>query len=442
MTVPPHDLDAERAVIGAMLVSEGAASLVPDIVSRGDFYSETHRIIYDAMTTLAASGTPVDRLTVSDELSRIGEFEKVGGKGYFLSLVESMPTAANATRYARMVKDKALLRDLAETADAIGRSAREPEDAAARVLEDAEEAIYGLSHTGATSGFQGLTVLAPNVLEDIQDLYERGNKVTGLPTGFRDVDSMTGGSHPGDLDILAARPAMGKTAFALDVIRHVAHLGQPVAVFSLEMSKEQLVQRLVSAESGIPLRDIRNGDVKGEWSDLVAAIGTVSKLPIDIDDSAGISVSQMRSRLRRLYARLKSSPGLVVVDYLQLVTPGRLERQANRNEQVAGISRALKILARDFSVPVLCLSQLSRACEQRADKRPMLSDLRDSGAIENDADRVSFLYRDEYYNDDSEKEGIADLIISKHRNGGLGTVELAFQKEFPRFMSYAGDDGY
>lgn len=437
MTVPPHDLDAERAVIGAMLVSEGAAALIPDILSAQDFYSETHRIIYGTCDALNAGGSPVDKLTVSDALTEKGQFERAGGKEYLFRLVEGMPTAANATRYARIVRDKALLRSISEAARGVERMASEASVPAAKVLESAEEAIYGLSASSASSGFVGLKVLGPDVLEEVQNLYERGAAVTGLPTGFRDVDSMVGGAHAGDLDILAARPAMGKTAYALDVIRHVSKLDKPVAVFSLEMSKEQLAGRMVAAESSIPLNVIRTGRVPNEdWPRLVAATGTVSRLPVHIDDTAGITVATMRSRLRRLTAKNKGALGLVVVDYLQLVSPAQ-GRNQNRNEEVAGISRALKILARDFCVPVLALSQLSRACEQRQNKRPLLSDLRDSGSIENDADRVSFLYRDEYYNPDTQYRGEAELHVSKHRNGPTGKVQLAWRERIASFSSLA-----
>lgn len=439
MTVPPHDLSAERSVIGAMMVSENAASLVTDILCTGDFYSETHRIIWDACTMLSASGVPVDRITVSDALKDSEQFERVGGESYVYQLVESMPTAANANRYAKIVRDHSVMRDLANAGDIVAEMARNQEGPASDVIERAEDMIYSVSRQSSEfEGFVDIGRLTADALQEVQDLYEQGAEVTGLPTGFRDIDSLLGGMHPGDLNVLAARPAFGKTSLALDITANVAEKNNPVAWFSLEMSKEQLAQRLISRESRISLSDIRSGKIPANsWPDLVRATAKVGQLPVHIDDSAGTSVAGMRGRLRRLLSRNRSGIGLVVVDYLQLVSPSKGSAGRNRNDEVAAISRNLKILARDFKVPVLAISQLSRSCEARQDKRPMLSDLRDSGSIENDADWVGFLYNDEYYNPDSEYRGEVEFNVAKHRNGPIGKVQLAFSSKRASFSSLA-----
>src|ERR687897_563477 len=396
--VPPHDLDAERAVIGAMLVSETAVAAVAERLAAEDFYSEVHRIIYGAMMRLYSRGEPIDQLTLTNELRSVNEFERIGGRPYVFQIVESVPTAANAGRYADIVRGKALLRAIIDVGSRITEDAfREPED-----------------------------------------------EVTGVETGFEDLDRLTTGFHKSDLIILAARPAMGKTALSLNAIWHAAREKKmPVAIFSLEMSKEQLVQRLISQTTRIPTQALRSGNVRAEdWPKLVRGVAEVSRAPIWIDDTAGVTLMEIRAKVRRLASQLnvvgELPLSLVVVDYLQLMVGSEARNRAeNRQQEVSEISRGLKVLARDLDVPVLAIAQLSRAVESRHDKRPLLSDLRDSGAIEQDADMVMFLYRDEYYNSDSDDKGIAEIIVGKHRNGPTGKVQLAWMEQYTKFASLA-----
>jgi replicative DNA helicase len=438
--VPPHDLDAERAVIGAMLVSETAVSAVAEKIQAEDFYSETHRVIFAAMMKLYAQGDRIDQITLTNELRNKGEFDRIGGRAYVFQIVESVPTAANAARYAEIVRGKALLRAVIDAGSRITEDAfREPDDVS-EALDSAEQLIYNVSNRQMREQLSPVSELAPGALEMIQKLYEQEGDVTGVESGFDDLDRLTTGFHKSDLVVLAARPAMGKTAMALNAIWHAAGVKKmPVAIFSLEMSKEQLVQRLISQTTRIPTQDLRSGNVKAEdWPKLVRGVGEVSGAPIWIDDTAGASLMEMRAKVRRLASRLLAQGGpplsLVVVDYLQLMIGNNRE---NRQQEIAEISRGLKVLARDLDVPVLAIAQLSRAVEQRHDKRPLLSDLRDSGAIEQDADMVMFLYRDEYYNPDSDDKGIAEVIVGKHRNGPTGKVQLAWLEQYTKFASLA-----
>jgi replicative DNA helicase len=438
--VPPHDLDAERAVIGAMLVSEAAVSVVGEMLAAEDFYSETHRVLYGAMMRLYSRGEPIDQLTLSDELRSVGEFDRIGGRQYVFRLVESVPTAANAARYAEIVRGKALLRAVIDAGSRIQQEAFSEPDDVTQALDAAEQLIYGVSNRQLKEHLAPVSELAPSALEMIQRLYEQEGEVTGVESGFEDLDRLTTGFHKSDLVVLAARPAMGKTAMALNTIWHAAgDKGLPVAIFSLEMSKEQLVQRLISQTTRIRTQDLRSGNVKAEdWPKLVRGVAEVAKAPIWIDDTAGVTLMEMRAKVRRLVSRLNAQGGLplslVVVDYLQLMVGSSRE---NRQQEISEISRGLKVLARDLDVPVLAIAQLSRAVEARHDKRPLLSDLRDSGAIEQDADMVMFLYRDEYYNPDSDDKGIAEVIVGKHRNGPTGKVQLAWLEQYTKFASLA-----
>jgi replicative DNA helicase len=413
-----------------------------------DFYSETHRVLYGAMMRLYSRGDPIDQLTLADELRSAGDFDRIGGRSYVFRLVESVPTAANAARYAQIVRGKALLRAVIDAGSRIQQEAfAEPEDVT-QALDAAEQLIYGVSNRQLKEHLAPVSELAPGALEMIQRLYEQEGEVTGVESGFEDLDRKTTGFHKSDLVILAARPAMGKTALALNVIWYAAGVkGLPVAIFSLEMSKEQLVQRLISQTTRIRTQDLRSGNVNAEdWPKLVRGVAEVSRAPIWIDDTAGITLMEMRAKVRRLASRLSAQPNadgrsgaplsLVVVDYLQLMVGGG-SRTENRQQEVAEISRGLKVLARDLDVPVLAVAQLSRAVEQRHDKRPLLSDLRDSGSIEQDADMVMFLYRDEYYNPGSDDKGIAEIIVGKHRNGPTGRVQLAWLEQYTKFASLA-----
>ncbi|HZY56674.1 MAG TPA: replicative DNA helicase, partial [Rubrobacteraceae bacterium] len=423
-------------------------SVVGEVLAMEDFYSETHRVLYGAMMRLYSRGEPIDQLTLTNELRSIGEFDRIGGRQYVFRIVESVPTAANAARYAEIVRGKALLRAVIDAGSRIQQEAfAEPEDVT-QALDAAEQLIYNISNRQLKEYLAPISELAPSALEMIQRLYEAEGEVTGVESGFEDLDQKTTGFHKSDLIVLAARPAMGKTALALNIIWHAAGFkGLPVAVFSLEMSKEQLVQRLISQITRIRTQDLRSGNVKAEdWPKLVRGVAEVSRAPIWIDDSAGITLMEMRAKVRRLASRLNAQANadgrdgaplsLVVVDYLQLMAGGST-RSENRQQEIAEISRGLKVLARDLDVPVLAVAQLSRAVEQRHDKRPLLSDLRDSGAIEQDADMVMFLYRDEYYNPDSDDRGIAEIIIGKHRNGPTGMVKLAWLGQYTKFASLA-----
>jgi replicative DNA helicase len=440
--VPPHDLDAERAVIGAMLVSETAIAVVAERLAAEDFYSEVHRIIYGAMMRLYSRGEPIDQLTLTNELRSVNEFERIGGRPYVFQIVESVPTAANAGRYADIVRGKALLRAIIDVGSRITEDAfREPEDVS-EALDSAEQLVYGVSNRTLREHLAPVSELAPGALEMIQRLYEQEGEVTGVETGFEDLDRLTTGFHKSDLIILAARPAMGKTAMALNAIWHASgEKKMPVAIFSLEMSKEQLVQRLISQTTRIPAQALRSGNVKAEdWPKLVRGVAEVSRAPIWIDDTAGVTLMEIRAKVRRLASQLNVASelplSLVVVDYLQLMV-GQGNRAENRQQEIAEISRGLKVLARDLNVPVLAIAQLSRAVEARHDKRPLLSDLRDSGAIEQDADMVMFLYRDEYYNPESDDKGIAEVIVGKHRNGPTGKIQLAWMEQYTKFGSLA-----
>ena len=437
-----------------MLVSDAAVSVVGEKLVAEDFYSETHRVLYGAMMRLYSRGDPIDQLTLSDELRNMGEFDRIGGQQYVFRLVESVPTAANATMYAEIVRGKALLRAVIDAGSRIQQEAfAEPEDVT-QALDAAEQLIYCVSNRQLKEHLAPVSELAPGTLEMIQRLYEAEGEITGVRTGFEDLDRLTTGFHKSDLIILAARPAMGKTALALNIISHVAgEKGLPVAIFSLEMSKEQLVQRLLAQTTRIPAQDLRNGSVRAEdWPKLVRGVAEVARAPIWIDDTAGITLMEMKAKVRRLASRLNAQANgqdttdearqnsiplsLVVVDYLQLMV-GQNARFENRQREIAEISRGLKVLARDLNVPVLAIAQLSRAVEQRHDKRPLLSDLRDSGAIEQDADMVMFLYRDEYYNPDSDDKGIAEVVVGKHRNGPTGKVQLTWMEKYTKFGSLA-----
>jgi replicative DNA helicase len=386
--VPPHDLDAERAVIGAMLVSETAVAAVAERLAAEDFYSEVHRIIYGAMMRLYSRGEPIDQLTLTNELRSVNEFERIGGRPYVFQIVESVPTAANAGRYADIVRGKALLRAIIDVGSRITEDAfREPEDVT-EALDSAEQLVYGVSNRTLREHLAPVSELAPGALEMIQRLYEQEGEVTGVETGFEDLDRLTTGFHNSDLIILAARPAMGKTALSLNAIWHAAsEKKMPVAIFSLEMSKEQLVQRLISQTTRIPTQALRSGNVKAEdWPKLVRGVAEVSRAPIWIDDTAGVTLMEIRAKVRRLASQLNVASemplSLVVVDYLQLMVGSEARNRAeNRQQEVSEISRGLKVLARDLDVPVLAIAQLSRAVESRHDKRPLLSDLRDSGCL-------------------------------------------------------------
>lgn len=431
--VPPHNLDAEQSVLGSMLLDQEAVFKAMEIIRSEDFYRDAHRLIFDAICQLADRSEPVDIVTVAEELRQRGQLDKVGGAAYIATLSGIVPTAANVEYYARIIREKSLLRALISAATRIAQLGYEGEAEADEILLQAEKLIYDLSQRKASRAFATMHEILMGTFDRIEYLYQKKGDVTGVPTGFIDLDRMTSGLQPSDLIIVAARPAMGKTSFCLNIAQHAAiKAGVPVAIFSLEMSKEQLVQRMLCSEAMVDQHRLRTGQLtEQDWPRLVRAVGPMAQAPIFIDDTVGISVLEMRAKCRRLKA--EHGLGLIIIDYLQLMQGSR--RSESRQQEISEISRALKGLARELNVPVIALSQLSRAVEQTHDKRPNLSHLRESGAIEQDADIVSFIYREEYYNPDTEKKGIAEIIIAKHRNGPVGSVELGFLNEFTKFVN-------
>lgn len=445
--VPPHDLRAERSVIGAILTNSSAFGRVQEIIEVEDFYSETNRVVYRAALNLAGRGDPVDQITITNELRSVDEFDRVGGRAYIFELIEGVPVSVNAHRYAQIVRDKSVLRNLIDAGSRIAEDAFRGSANVSEAVEAAEHIVYEISSEGSSrsagqGGASPLGNLATEALEDIQARFE-GGESPGLRTGFPDLDRMTTGMHPGELVILAARPAMGKTSMALNMIEAAAKQeGSAALIFTLEMSKEQLTKRIISHFSGIPVTALNDGTQmrQEDFPRLLRAVGEAGELPVYIEDTASLAISQIRSKIRRESARLKAQGqrlNLVVVDYLQLMVGDRTRNSESRQIEVGDISRGLKVIARDFNVPVVALAQLSRAVEQRGDKRPMLSDLRDSGSIEQDADKVLFLYRDEYYDESTEDRGIAEVIVSKHRNGPTGKVRLAWAERTAQFRSLA-----
>lgn len=439
--VPPFSLEAEQSVLGAMFLEREAVLVAAEILQPEDFYRDAHRYIFEAILELEEKGRPADLVTVTETLRQQGRLEDVGGLAYVTTLAQSVPTAANVEYYARIVEEKSILRRLIREATRIVQNSYEATDEAAAILDEAEQAILRISQYRNHSGFFPVKDLISAAYDRIEYLYQNKGGVTGIPTGFKDLDRLTAGLQPSDLIIVAARPAMGKTSFALNIALHVALEAKiPVAIFSLEMSREQLIMRMLSSEAGIDGQRLRTGFLDEEdWLLLTTAMARLSEAPIYIDDTPNITVMDIRAKARRLVQ--EQGQALILLDYLQLVNSRRSFE--SRQQEITEISRGLKALARELQVPVVALSQLSRAVEQRQDKRPVLSDLRESGAIEQDADVVAFIYRDEYYNPDTEtKKGIAEIIIGKQRNGPTGVVQLAFLKNSMRFrdLSYIPEE--
>ena len=440
---PPFSPEAEASVLGGMLIDRDAVPRVVEFVDDSMFYREAHRRLFRAMTRLFERGSVVDVITVAEELNRTGELENAGGMEYLASLTDAVPTAANIEYHGRIVHDKALMRRLIDAAQAIVREVYEPGDRMVdEILDQAEQKVFRVSEARDRDGFVWIKEVLYSAFEQIEKLQESPGDVSGLATGFADLDRMTTGLQAGDLVIVAGRPSMGKTSWALNVAQTAAIEHEvPVAVFSLEMSKEQLVQRLMCAEGRVDAQSLRRGKLSAdEYERLGRAAGHLNVAPIWIDDSATSNVLEMKAKSRRLMA--EADLGLIVVDYIQLISSSA--RTDSRVQEVSEISRGLKAMARELEVPVIALSQLSRAPEQRPDRRPQLSDLRDSGSLEQDADLVMFLYRQEYYTGPEDKdgnsvEGKAELIVSKQRNGPTGTVELFFHKSYTRFDSLSRD---
>ncbi len=434
--MPPQSIEAERAVLGGILLEPEAAVKAVEILIPEVFYRDAHARIFKAMLSLFARREPIDVMTLSEELKRTDDLDKVGGIAALTDLVDSVPSAANIEHYAKIVVEKHILRQLIRASSEIAEDCFSAAQDADTILDEAEQKIFKISESRVSPGFMHVKDILKKRFEEIQRIHETRTGVTGLPSGFTDLDKKyTAGFHPGDLAIIAGRPSMGKTSFALNIAQHVALVERkPVAIFSLEMSKELLVQRLLCSEAEVDAQKVRMGFTTAEdIQALTRAAGLLSEAPIFIDDTPALSTLEMRARARRL--KSEHDIALIIVDYLQLARAS--ERSENRQQEISSISRSLKTLAKELDIPVIALSQLSRAVEARGgDRRPMLSDLRESGAIEQDADLVLFLYRPEFYDpDDPEKRGKAELIIGKQRNGPTGTVHLVFEKQFTRFRS-------
>jgi len=435
LRLPPQHVEAEQAVLGAMLISADAVSEAAEALEPDDFYRTSHKFIFEAIRTLYESGQPVDIVTTTAILkAKESVLESIGGVEYLVDLAAAMPTALHIEHYANIVKEKALMRRIIQTATQIATQGYDGEESAGEVLADAERKILELSQYRKTRDFTHISDVLESTFDRIEQLYASEGQLTGVPTGYSELDKMTSGFQKSDLIIVAARPSVGKTAFALNVAQNIAvRAGLPVAIFSLEMSKDQLVQRMLCAEAYIDGHRMRNGTLEDDdWPKLSMGVSTLGNAPIYIDDSPGITVPEMRSKLRRL--KLENGLGFVVIDYLQLIH-GRRSSGENRQQEISEISRSLKQLARELEVPIVALAQLSRSVEQRQDKRPMLSDIRESGSIEQDADIVAFLYRDDYYDPESERKNIIEIIIAKQRNGPTGKVELVFLKNYNKFVN-------
>ena len=434
--VPPQNLDAEESVLGAMMLSPGAIGAVSEILDAGDFYRESHAKIFRAALALYAKGEPVDAITLVDELEERGELEDAGGRTRIHELAALVPATANAGHYARIVREMATLRGLIRIGGEIAHLGWERPGETDDLVDRAEQILFELSQSRVSGEFSHIEDLLKESFERITALYEAGVELTGTPSGFRDLDRITSGFQPGNLIIVAARPSMGKSALALCVAANVAVRHEiPVALFTLEMSKAEVTQRLMCSEAKVESQRLRTGKLAADdWPRLTAACDKLAKAPIFVDDTGSITMMELRSKARRLKSR-EHDLGLIVVDYLQLMTSGT--NPENRVQEVSQISRQLKVLARDLDVPILALSQPSRAAEQRHDKRPILSDLRESGSIEQDSDIVMFIYRDEYYNEESDQQGLAEVHVAKHRNGPTGSEKLSFLKRYAKFADLA-----
>jgi replicative DNA helicase len=435
--VPPHNLEAEESVLGSMMLSAEAANVAFELLHAEDFYKPAHQVIFEAAAALFDGNQPIDALTVADSLRRTGDLERVGGAGYLATVLDGVPTTANIAYYAAIVAETASRRRLLRAGSLLGVYAMQTERSIDDVLDSAEAEVFRVAERQVGDGLAPVGPMLQATLERIEELGTRGEEITGLGTGFRDLDRRLAGLQPANLVVIAARPSMGKTALALNIAGNVAEAGGTVALFTLEMSREEVVQRLLSSMAGVDSHRLRTGQLTPDlWSRVVRETSRLYQMPFYVDDSSDLTVTSIRAKCRRL-AR-KRGLALVVVDYLQLMQgPGSAE---NRQQEIADISRSLKNLARELRIPVIAVSQLNRALEQRENKRPRLGDLRESGAIEQDADIVMFIYRDEYYNPGSDQPGLAEINIAKHRSGAVGTVMMNFAAEFTRFRNYTSEE--
>jgi replicative DNA helicase len=433
--VPPHNVEAEESVLGSMLLSKDAIAEVLELLREDDFYRPAHRTVFRSVLELYGHGDAVDAVTVQEELRRNGALADIGGAPFLHTLVASVPTAANAAYYARIVKEAGVLRRLIDVGTQIVQLGFETPQDTERAVDIAESLVYQVAQGRVTEDYHSLREVLTGTLEAIERLHEDHREITGVPTGFADLDRLTSGLQPSNLIIVAARPAVGKSTLGLDVARHASvKAGVPTVVFSLEMSRTELVQRLMCAECTVDMQRLRTGRMEeSDWTRLTRSLGKLADAPLFSDDSPGTTMMEIRAKCRRLKQR--HGLGLVVVDYLQLMQPSK--RFENRQQEVSEISRSLKLLAKELEVPVIAISQLSRQTEARSDRRPMLSDLRESGALEQDSDVVLFIYRDELYDPESPRKGEADLILAKHRNGPTDTVTVTFQGQYSRFAPMA-----
>jgi replicative DNA helicase len=446
LRVPPHSVEAEQSVLGGLLLDNLAWDRAADLLTESDFYRHEHRLIFSAISALVGGSKPADVITVHEQLQSLGKAEDCGGVAYLNALAQSVPSAVNMRRYAEIVRERAILRKLIAASDEIATSAFNPQGRpVTQILDEAESRVFKIGEEGSRQrqGFQGMDKLVVQLLDRVNELHENGAQdVTGVRTGFYDLDRYTSGLQKGDLIVLAARPSMGKTAFALNIAENVAvHEELPVLVFSMEMGASQLALRMVGSLGRIDQQHLRTGNLKTEeWERLAEAVDRLGRVQLFIDETPALNSAELRARARRM-ARQYGALGLIVVDYLQLMS-GSSSSDENRATEIGEISRGLKALAKELQCPVIALSQLNRSVETRNDKRPMMSDLRESGAIEQDADVIMFIYRDDYYNKDSKEPGVAEIVIGKQRNGPVGTVKLTFLKPLTRFDNMAGGTDY
>ena len=433
--IPPNDVEAEQAVIGSMLTDRDAVISAIEVLKEEDFYREDNKTIYEAILNLYNRSEPIDIITLKAELTSMGMFDKIGGLEYIVGLPEKVPTTANVEKYISIVKEKSELRRLIKAANEIIEQGYDPTENIDDIMNSAEKKIFNIMQDKDQKSYSPIKDVLIDAFTELEQLYNQKQHITGVPTGFIDLDYKTAGLHNSDLILIAARPAMGKSAFALNIATNAALKAKvPAVLFSLEMSKEQMVNRILCSEAMVDSNKVRTGKIDDDdWIKLADTMGDLSEAPIYIDDTPSISINEIRAKCRKL--KLEKNIGLVVIDYLQLVQGSSKRSQGSREQEISEISRSLKILAKEINVPVIALSQLSRAPEQRPDHRPMLSDLRESGAIEQDADIVMFLYRDDYYNEDSEDKGLAEVIVAKHRAGSTGTVKLVWLGNYTKFAN-------
>lgn len=435
--VLPHSVEAEQSVIGSMLMDKEAIVSASEIVTSADFYQNQYGVMFDAMVELFNEGQPVDLITLQDRLKEKDVPPEVASLEVVRDIITTVPTSANVKSYANIVREKAVLRRLIKVTEEIANTCYVGKEPLEQIMAETEKSVFNLLQSRSSGDFVPIRQVALNVLEKIEIASKTQGTVTGVPTGFIDLDYKTSGMQPSDFVLIAARPSMGKTAFVLNLVDHVAvKKGMPCMIFSLEMSKEQLVNRMLAMESNVDSQKLRTGSLTdSDWDAVVEGIGIIGNSKMIIDDTPGISITELRSKCRKM--KLEYGLSMIIIDYLQLMSGSGGKGNDNRQQEISEISRSLKALAREMNAPVIALSQLSRACETRTDHRPMLSDLRESGAIEQDADVVMFLYRDDYYNKDTDIPNIAEVIIAKQRNGPIGTVQLLWQPEFTKFVNLA-----